>query len=69
MNDNNNNIERRGLSFLSILTLIFVVAKIFGLLTWPWWLVLIPAFIPLIIAVVILLIIAIVSMFIGGDDD
>lgn len=52
MNNNNNNTTRTGLGFLYILTLIFVVAKILGFLTWPWYLVLLPAFIPLILLII-----------------
>ncbi|WP_099974953.1 hypothetical protein [Lactobacillus terrae] len=40
--------------FLEVLTLIFVIAKITGFITWSWWLVFLPVFIPLIIALVAL---------------
>lgn len=35
-----------GLGFLSILVLIFVVAKLFGVIAWSWWLVFAPVLIP-----------------------
>lgn len=44
---------------LSILTLIFVTLKIMGEITWSWWLVLAPTWIPMVIGIVIVTAIAI----------
>jgi hypothetical protein len=41
------------LGFFSILTLIFVVAKLAGAIDWSWWLVFLPMLIPIGIACVI----------------
>ena len=37
------------IGFLGLLTLIFVIAKITGYITWSWWLVFSPVFVFLII--------------------
>ncbi|TGD24086.1 hypothetical protein EGT49_03870 [Companilactobacillus suantsaicola] len=47
MNSNNNETVQKGLGFSSILTLIFVVAKILNLIKWSWWLVFSPMLIAL----------------------
>ena len=52
----------KGLSLSSILTIIFVIAKLFGVINWSWWLVLLPSIISvglwvLIIVVVFILLI------------
>ena len=50
-----------GLGFSSILTLIFIVLKLIGIINWSWWWVLSPIF----INVAILLIIAIIGLIIA----
>lgn len=42
------------IGFLGLLTLIFVIAKIAGYITWSWWLVFSPVFIFLIIVAIII---------------
>jgi hypothetical protein len=44
------------LTFMDTLTLILVVLKAFGLISWSWWLVLTPLFVSVIIAFIIRLI-------------
>lgn len=41
-----NNVKS-GFPFLQILTLIFVVAKLWGVINWSWWLVFLPFWGPL----------------------
>lgn len=53
-----------GLGFTSILTLIFVIAKLFGIIDWSWWICLLPTIISTglgILLFLICLIIAIIS--------
>ena len=50
--------------FLTILTLIFVVAKIFGKITWSWWIVFSPFLIGVSLALFIILIVIIVAVWI-----
>ena len=46
------------MGFTEILTIIFVLLKVFGVVSWPWWVV----FLPEIIAVVIYLIVFICGL-------
>ena len=50
-----------GGSIASILTIIFVIAKILGLVTWSWWI----CFLPLIIAAGLMLVIIFISIILG----
>lgn len=50
------------IGFLGALTLIFVIAKLVGWITWSWWIIFLPVLIPLIIYLVILLIIILVIL-------
>ncbi len=50
---------RGGIGFLSLLTLLFVAAKLWGVITWSWWLVFLPVLIPLAIVILILVIVGI----------
>lgn len=45
-----------GIGFCSLLTIVFIVLKLLGKITWSWWWVLAPSWIPLAIALVIVLI-------------
>lgn len=47
--ENNRNISEGGLSFSSILFLIFLVLKLTNVIDWSWWWVLSPLWIPIII--------------------
>ena len=62
MNNNNNDTTKTGLGFLSILTLIFVVAKILGFLSWSWWLVFLPIWGPILAVILFFLIAWIVTL-------
>ena len=66
MNNNDSNKIKTGLGFLSILTLIFVVAKIFNLIQWPWLLVFIPLWGPVLILIVFSLL-AWLFFYLHGD--
>lgn len=41
-----------GIGFLDALLLIFIVLKLIGIITWSWWVVLIPLWIELILIIV-----------------
>lgn len=43
-----------GFPFLPLLTLIFVVAKLWGVINWSWWIVFLPMWAPLAICLGIL---------------
>lgn len=46
--------RRNGVGFLSILTIIFVIAKITGYINWSWWLVFVPFWGPIALVAAIL---------------
>lgn len=55
----------KGLSFLNRLTLVFVVAKVLGLVTFSWWLV----FMPTLIQVAVVMLVFVVVMIIAVSED
>lgn len=48
-----------GIGFLDALLLIFIVLKLIGIITWSWWIVLIPLWIEIILVIIFILIIII----------
>ena len=46
-----------GIGFFGVLTLIFITLKLLGVITWSWWWVLAPLWIPTIIAIIIFLVV------------
>lgn len=64
--ETNVQVGSRGLGILSILTIIFVIAKITGFLNWSWWLVFAPLLVSIgltvLIVVVVLIFCVIASM-------
>lgn len=50
----------------SLLTIIFVIAKIMGKIDWPWWLVLLPTWGPLALLLAILVGFGIVWLILWG---
>lgn len=52
----NDTVVRKGLGLSSWLTLIFVVAKLLGVINWSWWLVFAPTLISTFLTVTILII-------------
>lgn len=49
------------IGFLPLLTLVFVVAKLFGAITWSWWVV----FSPMLVGVPVVLLFAVILMLIA----
>ena len=46
--------KNNGMGFLSWLTLMFVAAKLLGLINWSWWLVFAPVWVSIIVVLIIL---------------
>jgi hypothetical protein len=44
--NNNNNTSGGGIGFLGALTILFIALKLLGYITWSWWWVLAPLWIP-----------------------
>lgn len=63
--EKSNNSGSFGGGFLGILTLIFVIAKIAGLIDWSWWWVFSPIWIGVPAVFVIVIIIVIIAAVIG----
>lgn len=45
--ENNSNVSNRGLSFSSVLFLVFLVLKLTNAIDWSWWWVTAPLWIPI----------------------
>lgn len=48
-----NNQTSGGISFLGLLTIVFIVLKLTNVITWSWWWVLAPLWLPLCIAALV----------------
>ncbi len=57
-----------GIGFCGLLTIVFIVLKLLGKITWPWVWVLAPIWIELIITVIILIIMVIVVLVLKRRD-
>lgn len=55
-NNNNKSTQSGGIGFCGLLTIVFIVLKLCGVIKWSWLWVLAPIWIPLALVVVILLI-------------
>ena len=60
----NKTVVNGGASFSELLTLVFIVLKLTGVISWSWWWVLSPLWIGLGLAVVIILIYVIFCVFV-----
>jgi len=52
-----------GLGLCGVLTIVFVVLKLTGVISWSWWWVLSPVWIDLLLAGVVLLLIAVINRY------
>jgi hypothetical protein len=52
--NNNNSSSSGGIGFAGLLTIVFIILKLCGVIAWSWWWVLSPLWINAIIAVVII---------------
>jgi hypothetical protein len=48
-----------GIGFVGLLTIAFIVLKLTGYISWPWWLVLAPIWITIALVLVVLMIVVI----------
>ena len=70
MNDKANNqvVVRAGAGFCELLTIAFIVLRLIGVITWSWWWVFAPIWIPVALAVVGLVIGLIIIVLAGIGD-
>ena len=52
MNTNN----ATGVGILDVILVIFIILKLVGVITWPWWVVLIPLWVSLVLIAIIIII-------------
>ena len=62
MNDNKTNINS-GIGFAGLLTIVFIVLKLMGIINWSWLWVLSPIWIPWALVIVVAVILAIIAAF------
>ena len=53
---NNSSVAGGGIGFTGLLTIVFIILKLLGKITWSWWWVLSPIWIPWGIVIVILIV-------------
>lgn len=51
--------------FCGLLTIIFVIAKIFGYVNWSWWIVFLPVIVPIGVALIFTLVLVIYGSYIN----
>ena len=54
-----------GITFLELLTIVFVACKLTGCITWSWWWVLAPLWAPIAIGLVVLLVASLIYAILG----
>ena len=57
MKDNNYNANNIGVGILGVLLIVFIVLKLVGVVTWSWWVVLIPLWIEIGLLIIVILVI------------
>lgn len=60
--------ENSGVSFLHVLTFIFVVLKLTGVVTWSWWIVLLPSLFYFSAMLGVMLFVGAVALVMFGKD-
>ena len=61
------NIGGCGGGLTSILTIIFVVCKIFGIIDWSWWLVFLPIIISFTLTIILLVVVFVLAVLANLD--
>lgn len=54
-----------GIDFFGLLTIVFVTLKLTGFISWSWWIVLFPIFIPFAISISILILSIVIACLIA----
>lgn len=57
MKDKNYNANNTGVGILGVLLIIFIVLKLVGVVTWSWWVVLIPLWIEIGLLIIVIFVI------------
>lgn len=59
------NNSKGGIGFFGLLTIVFIVLKLLDVISWSWWWVLSPLWIPIALGIVIWLITCIIAIFLN----
>lgn len=59
MRHSDNKTSGGGIGFLGALTILFIALKLLGYITWSWWLVLAPLWIPVMLVFAVVFVIAV----------
>lgn len=62
--ENKNNYTGKGLGFIGALALVFIVLKLLGKISWSWWWVLSPIWIPASICAVVIMMIFLITIIV-----
>ena len=62
-NSEHSNTSSGGIGFFGLLQVVFIAGKVFGFLDWSWWLVFIPTFVSIGIAVLAIIIAFLIAAF------
>lgn len=49
-----NNTNTGGTGFMGLLAIVFITLKLLGVITWSWWLVLAPLWVPFVVVIAVL---------------
>jgi hypothetical protein len=55
-----------GITFLQLLTIVFVACKLTGVISWSWWWVLAPLWAPVALVIAVVFILGIIGAIVGG---
>lgn len=58
-----------GSSFVGLLTLVFIVLKLCGVITWSWWWVLAPLWIPVGLIILAVVVLTLLAVLFGWDTN
>ena len=61
MDKKEKNVSRGGIGFAGLLTLVFIVLKLCGVIAWSWWWVLAPVWITVAIYIITLVVVMVVA--------
>ena len=66
MKDNNS--SSGGIGFCGLLTIVFIILKLCGVITWSWWWVLSPLWINFVVAIILIIIVVAIQTHSDGSS-
>lgn len=68
-NENNISEQRKVCGICEIVTLVFIILKLCGLINWSWWLVFLPVLVPLALYSISFILLTIIAYYIIAKDE